>query len=63
MPGNANTVTCLQEVADSAAETDSEEFSYPARLDYPGLLNRVSPQASLGMDWKNFTSDELSLLI
>ena len=31
---NANTVTRLQEVADSAAETDNEEFSYPARLDF-----------------------------
>ena len=56
-------MTRLWGVADSATETDSEEFSYPARLDYPELLNRVSPQASLGMDWKNFTSGELSLLI
>ena len=58
---NANTVTHLYEVADSAAETDSEEFSCPSRVDFPALINRVSPKASGGMDWKNFISDEYLL--
>ena len=33
-----------------------EEFSYPAKVTYPDLVNTVSPQASLGMNWKNFLS-------